>query len=258
MDRSGLRASSRPEGADWIDSRLGLFGSVAGIVPGGFPAYARILHPASGPNGEPVRWTDVAAASGRVMHRLVQFHAIDYPPESGPGTSIQPPETGIFPLDLLRILCGLLSRHTRTAESCWFCLWEGYGELHGSVGKIVFTPVGMPETADEEERDSLPPAIQAAVLKGPCVHLPARNYFLFEGPLESATEFEILPFRHSPNLFWPEDHAWCVASEIDLFCTLVGGSEALVESLVADPHLEVWRVSEDDPVTWGSDDKNPI
>jgi hypothetical protein len=59
-----------------------------------------------------------------------------------------------------------------------------------------------------------------------CVHLPQRDYLLFEGPLEAATELGwnmqgggFVP--QSPNLFWPDDHAWCVASEIDLFCTPV-------------------------------------
>ena len=28
----------------------------------------------------------------------------------------------------------------------------------------------------------------------------------------------------SPNLFWPSDHAWCVATEIDLLFTLVAGT----------------------------------
>ena len=58
----------------------------------------------------------------------------------------------------------------------------------------------------------------------------------------------------SPNLFWPRDRAWCVASEIDLFCTLVAGSNALAEKLIANPRLEVWRVFADDPVRWDSDD----
>ncbi len=60
----------------------------------------------------------------------------------------------------------------------------------------------------------------------------------------------------SPNLFWPHDHAWCVASEIDLYCTLVAGSESLVEALLADPHFEAWRVLPEDPVIYGSDEIN--
>jgi hypothetical protein len=60
----------------------------------------------------------------------------------------------------------------------------------------------------------------------------------------------------SPNLFWPQDHAWCVASEIDLFCTLVAGSEALASALLSDPRLEAWRVFAGDSVTWNSDEIN--
>ena len=60
----------------------------------------------------------------------------------------------------------------------------------------------------------------------------------------------------SPNLFWPEDRTWCVATEIDLFCTLIGGSEEMADRLIADPLLEAWRVFPDDPITWDSDDIN--
>ncbi len=57
----------------------------------------------------------------------------------------------------------------------------------------------------------------------------------------------------SPNLFWPQDHAWCVASEIDLYCTIVGGPQALADALVANPALEAWRVEPEDPVTSDGD-----
>ena len=51
-----------------------------------------------------------------------------------------------------------------------------------------------------------------------------RNYLLFEGPIDAAGELGgwVDPGRHTrsraqlPNLWWPDDHAWCVASEIDL------------------------------------------
>ncbi len=36
----------------------------------------------------------------------------------------------------------------------------------------------------------------------------------------------------TPNLWWPEDRAWFVATEIDLAWTYVGGREALIEQLV--------------------------
>ncbi len=100
--------------------------------------------------------------------------------------------------------------------------------------------------------------IPCDVQDAPRVRLPHRDYMLFEGPLSAATELgwpasSDVFFSQSPNLFWPQDHAWCVASEIDLFCTLVGGSEPLAEALVANPSLEAWRVDPGDPVTYDSD-----
>ena len=60
----------------------------------------------------------------------------------------------------------------------------------------------------------------------------------------------------SPNLFWPEDRAWCVASEIDLHCTLVGGLQKLADDLIANPAFETWFVFPEDPVTRDRDEVN--
>jgi hypothetical protein len=42
----------------------------------------------------------------------------------------------------------------------------------------------------------------------------------------------------SPNLWWPDDRSWCVATEVDFSWTYVGGSHALIERVLADPALE--------------------
>lgn len=170
-----------------------------------------------------LRWGDVAFQSGRTMHRLAQFHAVNRPVIS------DPPDPGNLSSDLLKVLCKALAEHTTTAHSCRFCLWEGYAWLSARSAARV--------------------------------HLPQRNYLPFEGPLEAATDLGWnMPggcfCPQSPNLFWPCDQAWCVASEIDLFCTIVAGSNALAERLMADPRLEVWRVFADDPITADSDNQN--
>jgi hypothetical protein len=243
--------------ADWLGPRLRRFGSaVAAVVPDGFPAYVRILHPARGPDDRPAPWAEVAAWSGRTMHRLAQFHAISRPTaaaSSGPAPwDGQDPPDGNLPAGLLRILCATLAEHTTTPRSCWFCLWDGYGWLYGS-----------PSVAIMGRRGSIPvpPAFPAEVLEGPRVRLPGRDYLLFAGSLAAATQLGWTDpygsfFPQSPNLFWPQDHAWCVASEIDLFCTLVAGSDALAEALVGDPRLEAWRVQPADPIAFDSDQIN--
>ena len=99
----------------------------------------------------------------------------------------------------------------------------------------------------------IPPTFPPEVLGGARVRLPGRDYLLFAGSLGAApqlgwTDPHSFFSPQSPNLFWPHDHAGCVASEIDLFCTLVAGSEALARALVDDPRLEAWRVHPADPI----------
>ncbi len=142
-----VRPSLRTTEAEWIADRLAPFGSgVGAIVPEGFEAYVRILHPAIGRNGELIRWAEMAAKSGRTMHRLAQFHAINRESATGVNPAGNGPRNGNLPAVPLKALCGTLSLHTRTPESCRFCLWEGYGWLHdddfgGSVSlRLLGTP----------------------------------------------------------------------------------------------------------------------
>ena len=268
MLNSQLRHSTQVVEAEWLIPRLRAFGSgVASIVPSGFPAYVRILHPARalGVKDEPITWAEVAARSSSIMHRLVQFHAIARTNPFGTASpapfGVSRPESGNLPPHLLTVLCAILAGHTSTAESCWFCLWNGYGWIHRSpaASLMVFTPSG--EAASSAGERSVAPDLRAEVLEGPKVSLPQREYVLFHGPLHATRELGwTTPWRsfepQSPNLFWPQDHAWCAASEIDLFCTLVAGSEQLAEALLADSRLEAWRVFPDDPVTSESDKFN--
>ncbi|HJU01414.1 MAG TPA: hypothetical protein VJ966_09440 [Actinomycetes bacterium] len=257
MNDPELDPSAEVAAADWLEPRLRRFGSaVTAVVPDGFPAYVRILHPARGPDDRPLRWAEVAAWSGRTMHPLAQFHAISRPAAIAPTGSApwdgEPPPDGNLPAELLRIFCATLAEHTSTPESCWFCLWEGYGWLYGSPSVAVMGRRGA---------IPVPPASPAQVLNGPHVRLPSRDYLLFTGALAAATQLGWTSpgggfFPQSPNLFWPQDRAWCVASEIDLFCTLVAGSDELAEALVGDPRLEAWRVLPADPVAFDSDQLN--
>jgi len=265
VDQPKLHASSQFGEADWLKPRLRHFGAgVAALVPDGFPAYIRILHPAGGRNGQHIRWAEVARESGAAMHRLVQFHRLQQR-LAEPSMIGNPPETGNLPPELLMALYPALAEHTDTADACYFCLWHGYGFLYdGGISSLTFTPIGIDEPPEATRAAAggwqpLSAALRAAARAPSRVQLPQREYLLFEGPLEAAGELGwFMPGGHfvaqSPNLFWPRDHAWCVASEIDLPCTFVAGSNRLVETLLAQPHLEAWRVFADDPVTADSGD----
>jgi hypothetical protein len=122
-------------------------------------------------------------------------------------------------------LAYVLRQHTSTPGRCWFCLWEGYGYLTGSV--VVLTSwrleAGAPLPGPPVKRIP-PPKLQKSR-----VRLPYRDYLLFSGAVEQGDGWQ-----DGPNVWWPDDRAWCVASEIDLDYTLVGGSVELCVELVRD------------------------
>ena len=60
----------------------------------------------------------------------------------------------------------------------------------------------------------------------------------------------------SPNIWWPEDHAWCVATDIDLFDTYVGGSSECIEAILSNRELEALPSTLDARLDLGGDSIN--
>lgn len=145
----------------------------------------------------------------------------------------------------LERLVAILRRFTSTPDDCFFGLWDGFGDIHGSpsVGLLRMGRGKPPE---------VPPAFPPEVLTGPRVEIPSRSYLLFRGPLVDAGQWgaaDLAPGHprsiNSPNLMWPYDRVWFVASEIDVPWTGVAGSSTLLDDLMADAVLEVEPVSLD-------------
>ena len=80
--------STTIEEASWIAPRLSAFGAdrVDAVLPGGFAAYARLLHPVwwniPGESQRMVRWEEVAAWSGTTLEPTAQFHDIALPQQA--------------------------------------------------------------------------------------------------------------------------------------------------------------------------------
>ncbi|WP_143712042.1 hypothetical protein [Acidimicrobium ferrooxidans] len=228
---------------DWIAGRLGPFGggSITSVVPAGFGAYARILHPVEEPeaDGRLVRWSDVARWAGTTLRPDAQFHSIAFPrvrPEAPAPWRSQGPARGRLARPDADALARLLREHTSTPEDCCFGLWDGYG----FGGMLLAAPGAVPEP--------LPDPIPAAVREGPRLHLPERDYLCYVGPVEAISATRGLGRYQTANLAWPRDRAWFVASEIDLPWTYVAGSAALIDALLAEVHLEALPAVPTDPV----------
>lgn len=231
----GLTLCADVSPGDWVVGSVRPFDAncVGSLLPPTFAAYARIFHPAEREDRE-LRWSEVAAANGRVSHAGMQRNAITghrrlYDMGGQPGVWDEPPRTGSLPVEQIDRLVSVLSAHTATASQCWFAVWAGFGA------------VAVP-------RD---PAVGRLLM-------PSRSMLLLTGRLDAvATSLEEAPFEKSGSLWWPQDRSWCVATDVDLNSTYVGGSRACVDSIVSNDRLEAVEVGVDQSLAANSDHLNP-
>jgi len=250
-----IRPSGDIAASDWVAERIASYEAwtVGSIVPTGFEAYARIFHPAEGPFGTRARWADVATWSGTVMHPHAEFERIQQGTSGEQSTYT--PDPGELAPDLVSALAVVLRRHTDSPNRCWFCVWEG-GWITGPGAILTATnaPSSVRAEAQREWEAAWQPFFGDHAIEGQRVRLPGRNYHLFKGPLDAIHEIgEQRHWRdashfdpHSPNLWWPDDHTWCVATDIDLDSTYIGGEIALIDELLADPSFEALAVNASD------------
>lgn len=185
-----------------------------------------------------MRWSEVAEASGRVAHRQMQWAGIagNEKPLSGyiclgsDAIPIEPPDEGTLPLEIAEPLASLLARYTKTPEMCQFAVWDGFNCSGTSLEEAA--------------------SIAVAALD--------RRWYLFRGPLSALEHSFCESFHQSANMVWPEDRAWCVATEIDLMMTYVGGKRGLIEAILAAPDLEADEAHLEDSVLYDSDTVNPV
>ena len=233
----GLVFSEDVSEARWVQESLSDFGTLRALLPGGFPAYARVFHPAylDGEEERPIRWSTVASWTGRTVHPLMQFPHIASLNEDPHVMYEDPPwgshpRIGSIPERECRTLVEVLRSFTSTPGNCFFCLWEGYGNIDTRLYKASSR-----------------------------VRAPGRDHLLFRGSIDGIMAFLARdgPFwGHSPNIWWPEDRAWCVATDIDLYDTYVGGSREFIEAVLSNPDLEALPTTLDARLALGGDTIN--
>jgi len=243
-----LAWTSDAEQGRWIRDRLHPFGqNVGSVVPGGYEAYARLFHPVDDQSGNTTRWSDVARRNGRIAHPEMQFHLVSTPAGTTPSDPNHPSgrvRWGSLPRDELAALVRVLERHTETPLDCWFAVWEGFGQVHGGSAFGQLTTSGGAAVAGLAPID---------VLRGPRLRLPQREHVMLRGPLAEVTDLHDALMGQSPNLWWPRDRAWCIATEIDLAWTYIGGGQRLIEELLIDRVLEALPAKITDRVTIDGD-----
>lgn len=96
---------------------------------------------------------------------------------------------------------------------CWFGVWEGFACLDDA---------GLTDFRNSAQRLSV----------------RGREHLVLRGSPYLAARPLCEQQRQSVNVWWPPSGAWCVYTDIELDSTLVAGSRALVDRVLADPGLE--------------------
>jgi hypothetical protein len=217
----------------WIKDSIHPFAyGVGSCVPPVFEAYARVFHPAyrrvdapPDPREIPVSWRTVADANDRLAHPAMEWGSLvgSWNIRSQPGIWDRHPDVGRLPVPETKELSRILKDYSRF-EKAMYALWNGYG--------------GMP------------------VKNAPLIYLPNRPMYAKAGLIDDA----VMPFGFSgrtANLWWACDHQWCVATDIDLMTTYIGGSAQCIKAVLDSNALEAMVVTSDQDVTWEADAVNP-
>ncbi|MGI6878992.1 hypothetical protein [Microbacterium sp. gxy059] len=154
---------------DWIRERMGDSadpGITGGIVPSGFAAYARVLHPvyrerpvgvawpreedpeawetflAAAPEieSERVTWATAAERFGTTMHPEAQWFRLVGAPHADEAHDLRDadgwryggPEEGRLEPETLAAVARRLIAHTETPDAGFAAIWEGWGDLLGA------------------------------------------------------------------------------------------------------------------------------
>lgn len=111
--------------------------------------------------------------------------------------------------ELFRCVAATGERYSVTPDRAWFAVWEGHG--FGSR------------------------ANSRALQYIPRFDLPHRRYYLLSGRTSAAAlieDPETGDWRW-PDLFWPDDRQWFVATDTDLWCLYVGGRSDFITELAS-------------------------
>ena len=183
-----LTQCSDPSPAAWIVDDDRPWQLLVTFGPSGFPAHARLRF-----LPDPVR-------PGQSEHE------------------VQPLDDAGSETDQVRSLLDQLAPHTGTPDQCFFCVWDGWGDL-----------------------------------EGPKVVMPHRAYYLFEGRLSDVGTWGTADLGSGepgtgmqvPAFVWPADHAWCVAKDVDPHWAGIAADQTVIDLLVDGSGLDLVHADPD-------------
>ncbi len=144
--------------------------------------------------------------------------------------------------DLYAVVAAIGERHTSTPGRAWFAIWEGHG--FDNVSTRIAWPNAPLDDAERRARDlerqrrgeedrRRNAAIRDELDRTPRFHRPERAYYLLIAPVDAVTELRYPDAGdwRNPDLFWPDDRRWFVATDVDFWSLYIGGSSGFVDEI---------------------------
>ena len=144
--------------------------------------------------------------------------------------------------ELFAVVASIGERSTATPDQAWFAIWDGHG-FDGAEIRVAWSDPPRDETErqardaeraqlrDESRRRNV--AVRSALDQIPRFDRPHRTYYLLEGPVRAVNDL-----RHpygdrwrNPDLFWPDDQEWFVATDVDFWSLYIGGRSSFIAEL---------------------------
>ncbi len=132
---------------------------------------------------------------------------------------------------LFEIVASTGARHTGTPDRAWLAVWEGHGFANATT-HVAGRDKERAQFREEDERRNA--AIRAALGRLPQFHLPNRTYYLLGGAVFAVTQLRYPDSStewRNPDLFWPDDRRWFVATDVDLWSLYIGGDDDFIADL---------------------------
>jgi hypothetical protein len=228
---------------DWAKARLKADPSVVtGNVPAGFDNYFRILHPPRAKTGEYLTWTDLSEVAGVPMGAMVQWDQIATGLKSTMVfTGIRPPVLGKMPLSVFEGLIAVLAKSADRSE--WVF---GLSTAH----TLLLRP-NQNEAHGQNVPASSARSWSAAEISTTRCRLPSGEFALVKGTIESIMDWfgqmaAMETPRIVPDLMWPLDGKWFIATGVDFDSTLLGADESVSRLVTHASGLEILKVDPED------------
>ncbi len=144
--------------------------------------------------------------------------------------------------DIFEVVASVGERHTSSPDEAWFAVWEGHG--FDNIARRVAWRDAPADEAEQYARDDArqrlrdedqrrESAIRAELDQTARFDRPGRTYYLSTGPVRAVTasRYPDAPDWRNPDLFWPDDRRWFVATDVDFWSLYIGGSSSFISEI---------------------------